>query len=268
MSTEPDVTYTEIRQGDKFGLTDEKGNVIVPCIWKGIGGFVEGLAPVEDETEMWGFIDTSGALVIPCRYDRVDHFSEGLAAVGTFSEERAAMDSCYIDRTGSCVLSNDSWENVSSFHDGLALVEVWKEDEGFYFAYIDKTGTEVITRPFDPPIEDNLDVDAIVDPETGRIRFGQDFYSDVRIIELNFSEQTLLRVKDVNGLFGFMDRFGKIVIPCIWRNAERFSGEEEGLAFVQNEHGLWGFINLSGQMETPFQWDYEDMWWLFGNKLL
>ena len=254
MNTDPEVTYTEIHQGSKYGLADENGNVIVPCIWEFIGSFAEGLAAVKNEEGMWGFIDKTGTLVIPCQYDRVDDFSEGLAAV----------DACFIDKTGACALSNDSWENVSSFHDGLALVEVWKEDEGFYFAYIDKTGAEVITRPFDLPIDDDLGVEAIVDQETGRIRFGYDFFSDVRIIELDFSKQTLLRVKDVNGLFGFMDRFGKIVIPCIWRNAGMFSGEKEGLAFVQDEHGLWGFINLSGQMETPCQWDDEEIEWLFG----
>ncbi len=193
MNTDPEVTYTELHQGSKYGLADENGNVIVPCIWEFIGSFAEGLAAVKNEEGMWGFIDKTGALVIPCQYDRVDDFSEGLAAV----------DACFIDKTGACALSNDSWDNVSSFHDGLALVEVWKEDEGFYFAYIDKTGAEVITRPFDLPIDDDLGVEAIVDPETGRIRFGYDFFSDVRILELDFSKQTLLRVKDVNGFLVF-----------------------------------------------------------------
>ena len=254
MSKDSDATYTQIEQGGKYGLADENGKVIVPCIWNSIGCFVDGLAQVEDEAELWGFIDKTGALVIPCRYERVDPFSEGLAAV----------DACYIDKTGSCVLSNDSWCNVSSFHDGLALVEVWKEDEGFYFAYIDKTGAEVITRPFDPPSEDYPSDDATVDSETGRIRFGEDYYSDARIVESAFSEEILVRVKGVNGLFGFMDRFGKIVIPCIWKDTGRFSGEEEGLALVKDEFGRWGEINLSGQLETPCQWDDEDIEYIVG----
>ena len=184
MSKDPHATYTQINQGGKYGLADEKGKVIVPCIWNSIGSFVDGLAQVEDEAELWGFID----------------------------------------KTGACVLSNDSWCNVSSSHDGLALVEVWKEDEGFYFAYIDKTGTEVIKRPFDPPSNEHPSDEATVDSETGRIRFGEDYYSDARIVELVFSEQILIRVKGVNGLFGFMDRFGKIVIPCIWRHTGMFFG--------------------------------------------
>lgn len=254
MISEPKDTYTKISQGGKYGVVDENGKVIVPCIWNSIGSFVDGLAQVEDEAGLWGFVDKTGALVIPCRYERVDPFSEGLAAV----------DACYIDKTGACVLSDDSWSNVSSFHNGLALVEVWKEDEGFYFAYIDKTGAEVIKRPFDPPAEDNPSADATVDSESGRIRFGEDYYSDARIVELIFSEQVLVRVKGVNGLFGFMDRFGKIVIPCIWRDTGTFSAEEEGLALVQNEFGRWGEINLSGQMKTPCQWDDEDIEWIFG----
>ena len=77
MITEPDVTYTKISQGDKYGVVDENGKIIVPCIWNSIGSFVEGLAAVEDEAGLWGFVDKTGALVIPCRYERVNPMSMG-----------------------------------------------------------------------------------------------------------------------------------------------------------------------------------------------
>ena len=48
--------------------------------------------------------------------------------------------------------------------------------------------------------------------------------------------------------FGYLDKFGKIVIPIIYENAYDF---REGLAFVQ-KNGKWGFIDKNGRTVIPF----------------
>lgn len=64
----------------------------------------------------------------------------------------------------------------------------------------------------------------------------------------------LVKVKVLVGddyKFGYLDKFGKIVIPIIYENAYDFS---EGLAFVQKKR-KWGFIDKNGRTVIPFIYD-------------
>lgn len=49
--------------------------------------------------------------------------------------------------------------------------------------------------------------------------------------------------------FGFMDKSGKIVIPQVYEDADKF---RHGLAPVKR-NGLWGYINQKGEVKIPFQ---------------
>ena len=75
---------------------------------------------------------------------------------------------------------------------------------------------------------------------------------------MNNNKQILSRVK-VNGLYGFADAAGNIVIPCKWKYVERFYGR---FAKVRNEEGKWGFIDKTGQEVTPCKWKSVD--WFHG----
>ena len=55
-----------------------------------------------------------------------------------------------------------------------------------------------------------------------------------------------------NGKWGFIDKTGKAVIPCIYDNTCSFS---EGLATV-NKNDKWGFIDKTGKEVVPFEYDY------------
>ena len=60
-------------------------------------------------------------------------------------------------------------------------------------------------------------------------------------------------VQEGNELFGFIDKTGKIAIPCIFKKAFPFS---EGLARVQDHTtSLYGFIDCKGDSIVPCQWD-------------
>jgi len=65
-----------------------------------------------------------------------------------------------------------------------------------------------------------------------------------------FSEG-LAEVQDANDRCGFIDKTGKLVIPCQWKSAWYFS---EGLAKVQDANGKWGFIDKTGKVVIPCQW--------------
>ena len=100
-----------------------------------------------------------------------------------------------------------------------------------------------------------------------------------------FSEG-LAAVQDENGLWGYMNKAGEIVIPCQWDEAEKFSGGiavvtkdrkygiintagelvspcewrthsnfSEGLIAVKNGEGLWGFLDAGGKLVIPCEWE-------------
>ena len=54
---------------------------------------------------------------------------------------------------------------------------------------------------------------------------------------------------------GLVDKNGKVAIPCIWLDAERFS---EGLAEVQNDEEKWGFVDTNGEIVIPCTWKYTE----------
>ena len=73
-------------------------------------------------------------------------------------------------------------------------------------------------------------------------------WKEIRIREYN---EGLAGVKDADGKWGFIDKTGKLVIPCQWKKALWFS---EGLAGVQDDNEKWGFIDKIGKVVIPFKW--------------
>ena len=62
-----------------------------------------------------------------------------------------------------------------------------------------------------------------------------------------------LAMVGLNGKWGFIDKTGKEVVPCIYRSAYSDTPPEfhEGLAAVVGENG-WGFIDTTGNVVLPF----------------
>ena len=75
------VELHHIHRDGKYGFADKTGQVVIPCQWKWIGDFSEGLAMVQDEDDKCGYIDKTGQVVIPCQWRDAWDFREGLAKV-------------------------------------------------------------------------------------------------------------------------------------------------------------------------------------------
>ena len=54
-----------------------------------------------------------------------------------------------------------------------------------------------------------------------------------------------------DGKKGYIDKSGKLAIPCQWEDADHFS---EGLAGVADSNCLWGFIDKTGKLVIPYKW--------------
>lgn len=61
-----------------------------------------------------------------------------------------------------------------------------------------------------------------------------------------------LKPIEKDGKYGFADKYGKVVIPCLWISVGMFS---EGLAKVVDAKGRWGYIDITGEVVIPCQWE-------------
>ncbi len=69
--------------------------------------------------------------------------------------------------------------------------------------------------------------------------------------EIREYNEGLAGVKNADGRWGFIDKSGRLVIPCQWKRTFFFS---EGLAGVQDDNEKWGFIDKTGKVALPFVW--------------
>ncbi|MBQ2830318.1 MAG: WG repeat-containing protein, partial [Oscillospiraceae bacterium] len=209
----------------KYGLIDTSGEVVLPIEYGFVGNFSEGLARVFKD-EKYGYINTRGELVISCEYDYAEDFSEGLArvAVGEYPDRKYGL----INTRGETVLPIE-YDYVTEFYGGLALVE--KEGK---CGFINTSGNLVI----DCKYEDVLNYDYTW------------FYDEYDEYGPEYYDFSLARVVE-EGLVGLIDRDGKPVIPCEYKNI----GYDGGLAVTTNASGKLGFFNKDGEMLLSHSYD-------------
>ena len=73
--------------------------------------------------------------------------------------------------------------------------------------------------------------------------------------DCGFDENTLLPVKR-DGMWGFVNASGELVIPCEW---EDYRAPNAGKIAVQKD-GLWGCIDLAGNVLVEPEWEHLSVW--------
>lgn len=260
-----------VSNGEKYGFIDKTGKEVIPFIYDYGSHFSEGLALVHKDGKV-GYIDKTGKVVIPFNYAYAFDFSEGLAAVTKDSEKYG-----FIDTSGNLIvdykyINNDHQE--MKFHDGIAAV---CKDEGW--GYIDKSGKEITSFKYEFASDFSEGLAGVyIDGSLGFIdKEGKEiipfvwdcwtaiFKDGVAVVEKDekyylidkknnqlcaindgygMSEGLMITSTNENGSYknGFIDKYGKEVIPCIYDSAESFS---DGLARVVKD-GMCGFVDKNG----------------------
>gem|GEM_PF-1049958 len=263
---------------DRWGLIDKNGKLIVDCIYPDVGQFFleqgRWLCSVvhSDGTSFFdprrGLIDDSGALVLPFEY-RGFAFSEGLSG--------ATLGSLlgYIDIRGNVVIQ-PQFKSAGDFSEGLASVTY-----GHRYRRMDPDGPR-LQVPGIPQsmIDPDVPRPRVID-RTGATVFEHDFLSVGK-----FSQGLAVAESTRNGLFGFIDKSGAVVIeprfkavhwdgfyPCgvaIVQEKQHYvlidkSGKRVGknrfsdvflgysfdhTLFCVRERRKWGFVNFRGDYES------------------
>jgi len=74
------ILETMTPKGQRYGLLDSTGKVIVPLKYEWVGGFREGYCLLK-LNEKYGFMNKAAKIAIPLKYEDAGTFSEGLAKV-------------------------------------------------------------------------------------------------------------------------------------------------------------------------------------------
>ena len=77
----PSCGYCVIEIGEKYGVINANGDLVVPCKYDYIRSYSEGLFAVCTRDDKWGYIDIQDNVVIPFIYDNATEFCNGLACV-------------------------------------------------------------------------------------------------------------------------------------------------------------------------------------------
>jgi hypothetical protein len=269
MATAQSPPLLPIVENGKWGFMDTTGKVAIAPRLPDQTSFHDGLARSQDDGKTI-FIDPAGKIVLRPAFDIVRDFSEGLAAVN-IGEQRYPVIGViektgrwgYIDKTGKLALPM-KFTQADGFSEGLAAVHL-----GQRAGFIDHRGKMMFEAPFDVSWGFHEGI-VLVKSQLKMIyldRSGRRLSTpslDDNSSGGNFSEG--LAAVAINGLWGYIDKTGKLVIPAIFRQASAF---HEGLAaaepaqdgprqtcdapdgsrysFVQS----YGYIDRSGRFVIP-----------------
>ena len=124
-------------QGDKSGIIDTTGRVIVPAKYHSIwGDFNDGLAVVK-LNEKYGYIDANGKEIVPPKYSEVVAFLSGVGIV--YQNNKCGM----VDTQGK-LITPLKYKSLRVVHDGVVRAELNGK-----FGLLDTSGREITEFKYD-----------------------------------------------------------------------------------------------------------------------
>jgi hypothetical protein len=212
------VAFGDTIKGFNIGFIDKKGNIIIApefpprqAHWL-LPFFSEGLAAVptnyktKSTYNLWGFINKEGVFVIPPILNvccGTPNFSEGLSLVQVATDtvyngySNMNRKSGYINKNGEWIIS-PRYDYGGNFKNGITEINDFVGSNNYSY-YIDNVGKRI----------DNNDI---------RVK---------KYIESNTSDRNnngSLVPFEVNGLWGYKNSNGKVIVQPIFENASYFQG--------------------------------------------
>ena len=146
----------------------------------------------------------------------VSNVTEGIISCGSRFSGYGA-----IDATGKVILPPGTAGGEITFHNGVA----WIFKNGYWIA-VDTSGSELFR----------------LKPEDIGARSVEVFYDG------------MARVSNREGMSGYLDMTGKLVIPMEYNTSSNF---HDGMAKVYDAaNAFWGYIDKTGKLVIPYQYDY------------
>jgi hypothetical protein len=210
-----EVIETENSTTFKYGFINKKGSYIVPCKYDFIFNFKDGFAMVNVggfndghfgiDGGLWGYINKEGKEVVKPIYTFLSSFSGGLAIIKSYGKYG------FINTSGIEVIK-PIYLYANDFAEGMAKVALGTQEMPKY-GFIDKTGKEIVAVKYDD---------------------ANNFSEGLAAINIGGKWEHASRYSQamemIGGKWGYVDKTGKIVIPCKYEKAGDF---KKGKATVE-----------------------------------
>lgn len=269
--------YATLRKGDKYGIVDPAGNIVLPVEYDFIHMPYDKREPFKvGKDDKTGFIDYKGNILLPVKYNFIrglddapnytvieKNNQEGLVSKVTgkliistkYDKIKSIKDGIVIARLNDKygylnnkdqVITRFEFDDARAFSDGMALVK--KKNK---WGYIDKTGRTVIEAQFSS-VEDFVDGVARVD-----------IYGDDKLIDRTgrsiIPKGYRYRGSLDNGLFkvtknnreGIINKKGDLVVPAEYGRINQKSDD----TFLVRKEGKWGMIDSNNDTLVPIEYD-------------
>ena len=219
--------YAVVINEGKYGYVDHSGNYNIEPTYQYAGAFGRDFGPIQDESGEWYYVDNEGNRRMNYPDDlelevtKLGYIGNGQYAVGNES-------TVYFANTDGEIVSGP-YQDAGAYNEQRAVV---KKDDKWYLADVQRNSYRngvAFAQIQEKYVMLNGDGKTVTTQK----------YQDAKC----FLDDTYAAV-EINGLWGFVDNQGKVVIEPVYEDALSFSN---GFAAVKKD-GLWGYINLEGKM--------------------
>ena len=236
----------------KYRLIDPSGKPIADIPYRVLGEFHQGLLRVQKagRPTVYGFVDRDGRMVIEPQFINAAEFPDDPANLDYTAIDR---DWCYFDRTGKIVIRVSMGEHLVpaiAFVNGRLRVK-----DGFTWGYKDATGNWAIPARFNDAqnFKDGIARVQQADKWILIDTHGKEVPEDKRKIRPIGPPSEGLALAEDNGLLGWVNDQGKPAFP--FRKYDEAHAFSNGRARIQVD-GMYGFLDPTGKLVVPIQ--YED----------
>ena len=257
------------KEDQKWGYVTEDG-IMIPCQYDKAFPFVNGIALVKT-TNIKGqvryvYINISGEQIISGDWDYAYDFTEdGYARVfkGSLSEYGTPKNGKYaFINTHGELICDYSFDDAKNFSEGFALVASQTVKGSKKWGFINVNGQIVIPQQWDYAFSFKNGYARVFNgsvgdygPESGLYGFidcSGSIISDIQWSNANdYSDIGIAKVKDSNGLWGYLTADGSELIAPVWDEIGNFY---DGIAYVKKNE-KYGYINEKGEQIIDLIWD-------------
>lgn len=233
------------KRGNSYGYTDRKGVVVIDFVFKSAEPFCEGLAAVQDKNGLWGFINAKGETVVKFQYENCCSFKGGVARV---MNRQNHYWGC-INKSGKIIVPFIGIYSIDIGDCCNGLISC--RNEKSLVGYYDINGRLAIPFAYHnaSDFSENLAAVSIHKRKFKIIGRVWDIASEIRTLENKiWKSGTPMKYRffyfEWNQFYGFINKKGEMVIPCIYQEAHSFSG---GKALVIDAKGNEFYIDKTGK---------------------
>lgn len=234
-----------VKKDGQWGYIDKSNNVVIPFIYWGAEDFHGGMACVEDNDGKKACIDKTGKVVQPFGGMDIFHLINGIYYRYTNSGTYGDKENILFNKAG--IIGKFSSDPYINYGDSLIIVNKDKK-----YGAVEYTGKLLIPCVYNDLRYSGFILRAKDDNgrclynRTGKMIVSSDYETDYN----DYGHEGIIKVMK-DDLFGFIDKEGKMISPCVFNEAEDY---HDGYAIVSKGE-KWGVIDRNGKETIPLKYD-------------